>query len=290
MFTMRTTKPVANKYYITTSKNGWSRCIQGYPADTSCNVLANCVGYACGRFNEIYGELNGKDEMKFPYLNCNAENFIERAKNMYGLEISDKPTVGGIMVWQKGTTLRGNDGAGHVAVVEKIIDDNTIYTSESGYNSSAFWNTTRTNNNGRWGQGSAYKFIGCIKNPLVKETKKKLTKEELEQMVIDTLNGKYGNGEARKKALGEYWGQVQAVVDEYVKNKNKSITQTTETNIYVVKKGDTLSSIARKYGTTWKKLYELNKSLIDNDAKKHGVLARYGYYNFIYIGQKLKVK
>lgn len=161
---MRTSKPEkGNKFYITKSKGGWSACIQGKPTDKDCNVLANCVGYACGRFNEIIGT------MKYPSLNCNAENFIERAKSI-GLKISDKPVLGGIMVWQKGS-LSSSDGAGHVAIVERIDNANQIYTSESGWNSKAFWNTTRTNNNGRWGQGSAYKFRGCIINPAVDNKK-----------------------------------------------------------------------------------------------------------------------
>ena len=161
---MRTSKPEkGNKFYITKSKGGWSTCIQGKPTDKDCNVLANCVGYACGRFNEIIGT------MKYPSLNCNAENFIERAKSI-GLKISDKPVLGGIMVWQKGS-LSSSDGAGHVAIVERIDNANQIYTSESGWNSKAFWNTTRTNNNGRWGQGSAYKFRGCIINPAVDNKK-----------------------------------------------------------------------------------------------------------------------
>lgn len=128
---MRTSKPSkGNKFYTTRSNGGYSTCIQGKPTDV-CNVLANCVGYACGRFNEIIGS------MKYPSLNCNAENFIERAKTL-GLTIVNYPVLGGIMVWQKGNTLSGNDGAGHVAIVEKIIDKNTIYTSESGYGSSVF--------------------------------------------------------------------------------------------------------------------------------------------------------
>ena len=62
---MRTSKPGAgNKFYITKSKGGYSTCIQGSPTDSQCNVLANCVGYACGRFNEIIGS------MKYPSLNC----------------------------------------------------------------------------------------------------------------------------------------------------------------------------------------------------------------------------
>lgn len=159
---MRTSKPASgNKFYTTKSKGGYSTCIKGKPTD-ACDVLANCVGYACGRFNEIIGS------MKYPSLNCNAENFIERAKSL-GLKISTKPTLGGIMVWKKGASLSGSDGAGHVAVVERIDSSNQIYTSESGYNSKAFWNTLRTNNNGRWGAGSGYTYRGCIVNPAIGE-------------------------------------------------------------------------------------------------------------------------
>lgn len=204
---IRTTKPESgNKFYNTVSKGGYSHCIVGYPTDKDCNVLSNCVGYACGRFNEIIGT------MKYPYLNCNAENFIERARQ-YGLEISDKPTLGGIMVWQKGATLSGDDGAGHVAIVEKIIDDNTIYTSESGYGSSAFWNSTRSNTSGRWGIGSDYKFRGCIINPSIKDNIPSEPKPDILLMVKKTIRGDYGNGKARKQKLGKYYNEVQHQVN-----------------------------------------------------------------------------
>lgn len=156
---MRTTKPCkGNKFFITKSKGGYSQCVKGYPTDKDCDVLSNCVGYACGRFNEIIGS------MKYPLLNCNAENFIERAKSL-GLTIASYPTLGGIMVWQKGKTLSGVDGAGHVAIVERIDSATQIYTSESNYGSKSFFNAVRSNANGRWGLGSGYKFRGCIVNP-----------------------------------------------------------------------------------------------------------------------------
>lgn len=153
---MRTSKPGAgNKFYITKGAGGYSTCIVGKPTDANCNVLANCVGYACGRFNEIIGS------MKYPALNCNAENFIERAISL-GLQVVSKPTLGGIMVFG------GNgDLAGHVAIVERIDSANQIYTSESGYGSTAFWNQIRTNNNGKWGIGSNYTYRGCIVNPAI---------------------------------------------------------------------------------------------------------------------------
>lgn len=226
---IRTTKPGAgNKFYITKSKGGYSSCIQGSPTDSQCNVLANCVGYACGRFNEIIGN------MKYPSLNCNAENFIERARNTYGLEISPVPTLGGIMVWQKGATLSGNDGAGHVAVVEKIIDSNTIYTSESGYGSSAFWNSTRRNSNGRWGLGSGYTFRGCIVNPAIGKitapttntSNTDIANKSVDELAKEVIAGKYGNGDARKNALGSRYSEVQAKVNEMLAGNSKPSTPT----------------------------------------------------------------
>ena len=218
---VRTTKPTSgNKFFITKSKGGYSTCIQGSHTDSQCNVLSNCVGYACGRFNEIIGA------MKYPSLNCNAENFIERAKNTYGLEISSVPTLGGIMVWQKGT-LSGNDGAGHVAVVEKIIDSNTIYTSESGYGGSAFWNSTRRNTNGRWGLGSAYTFRGCIVNPaigkVVAPTPTPSAKKSVDEVAKEVIRGEWGNGDERYNRLtnaGYNYNEVQAKVNELL-NSNK---------------------------------------------------------------------
>ena len=190
-FNIRTTKPPAgNKNYIKTTYGGWNTCVIGSPTDKDCNVLSNCVGYASGRFNEIYNEITGHTgSHKWNILNCNAENFIERAEQL-GLKISKTPTLGGIMVWQKGS-LNWQDGAGHVSVVEKIIDDNTIYTSESAWGGSAFYNSTRRNTNGRWGMGSAYSFRGCIVNPAVKtikvasNVKRDETKEQVEVLVPD---------------------------------------------------------------------------------------------------------
>lgn len=213
---MRTSKPSGNKFYITKSRGGYSTCIQGYPTDANANVLANCVGYACGRFNEIIGS------MKYPALNCNAENFIERAKSL-GLQVVSYPTLGGIMVWQKGNTLSGSDGAGHVAVVERLDSANQIYTSESGYGSSAFWNSIRTNSNGRWGLGSGYTFRGCIVNPAIGDVHyntpsqddpfKGVSDEELARRV---WTGEFGNGDTRKAKLGSRYNAVQALVDKGV--------------------------------------------------------------------------
>lgn len=158
MYKPRLEKPEkGNKYYIRKQEGGYSPCIQGNPLDSDCNVLSNCVGYAVGRFNEIGGY------EKCMYLgSTNAENMVALAKGQC-LNISDKPTLGGCMTWEGAGSL-----AGHVAIVEKINDDGTIVTSESGYGYKAFYTTVRKPPNYETSQ--SYKFIGCIVNPAVDET------------------------------------------------------------------------------------------------------------------------
>ena len=157
---IQTTLPnKGNPFYNTTSNGGYSWCIQGSPTVSGLNVLDNCVGWACGRFNEIYAETTNYKGMKYPQLNCNAENFIERAKKL-GLSYQQEPIIGGIMVWEGKGSL-----AGHVASVEQINGDGSVLTSESGYKHFDFRNYTRTKGNGNWGLNSNYKYLGCIINP-----------------------------------------------------------------------------------------------------------------------------
>lgn len=126
-----------------------------------------------------------------PYqLVCNAENFIEKAQ-AYGLKISSTPTLGGIMVWQKGS-LSSGDGAGHVAIVERKNSDGSIYTSESGWGGPTFFNSTRNNSNGRWGMSSAYSFRGCIINPSVNDEPTPTPKKSSVSYIQQTLNSRYG--------------------------------------------------------------------------------------------------
>lgn len=151
---IRTTRPEAgNKYYIRKANGGYSTCIQGKPTDKWCDVLSNCVGYACGAANE---ELDLGYE-KY-HLNCNAENFIERAIAS-GLSVYKTPQVGDIICWEGAGSL-----AGHVGIVIDVINSNCIKIAQSGWGSSnPFYITTNYNNNGRWGLSSNYPFRGFIR-------------------------------------------------------------------------------------------------------------------------------
>lgn len=209
----RKTQPKNNKYYIRQVSGGWNGAVAGSPTVSGADVLCNCVGYANGRFNEI----GGYGYCKYQLV-CNAENFIESAKRQ-GLSISSKPVVGGIMVWQKGSTLNGYDGAGHVAVVEEIYSDGSILTSESGWASWAFKTVRRDNSNGRWGQNSYYKFRGCIINPAVKTS----TVSATPKLSVDG-----DMGPATVRATQKFFGTVQdGVISGQIRSLQKYFTAIT---------------------------------------------------------------
>lgn len=296
-FKMRTSKPgKGNKYYIRKAQGGYSNAVYGKPTDKDCNVLANCVGYAYGRFNEIGGY--GYCKYLAP---VNAEKFIQYKGSC---KVGQEPQVGACMVWRKGSTLNGSDGAGHVAIVEKVISPTEVYTSESGYGASKpFWNQTRKKGSGRWGCGSGYTFLGFIYNPAVKDepiikvtstVSKDINKNQIE-VKTDTLRVRNGAGTNKtvigftkkgyynfyetKNANGYTWYRIAD--NQWIAHSkgwstvhNAVPKETVKEIIYVVKKGDTLSKIAKKYKTTYQKLAAYN-----NLANP----------NLIYVGQKIKI-
>ena len=272
---MRTTKPgKGNKCYIRKAQGGYSSAIYGKPTDRECNVLANCVGYAYGRFNEIGGY--GYCKYLAP---VNAENFI-RYKG--SCKTGMTPKVGACMVWEgKG------DLAGHVAIVEKVYDNNHVYTSESGYGSKKpFWNSHRYNNNGRWGCNSNYKFLGFIYNPAVKDEPTPAPKpsKSVDELAKEVIRGDWGNGQERKDRLtaaGYNYSAVQARVNEMLSGNKPAPKPVDNTVTYTVKPGDTLWGIAERFlgkGSRWREIYYANRAIIGANP------------NVIRPGQKLTIK
>lgn len=117
------------------------------------------------------------------------------------------------------------------------------------------------------------------------------------QLADEVIAGKYGDGDARKKALGNRYGAVQAIVNqrladplagktdaqlasEVIAGKygdgenrkralgnrynavqsivNQKLGGGHQSRTYTVRAGDTLSGIAARYGTTWQHLQQIN--------------------------------
>lgn len=80
-----------------------------------------------------------------------------------------------------------------------------------------------------------------------------------EEIMQEVINGKWGNGEERKQKLieaGYNYNEIQKLVNEKIKKEN--------TRYHIVKSGETLTSIANKYNTTWIKIYNANKDKIND--------------------------
>ena len=253
---IRTTKPEAgNKYYIRKANGGYSNAILGNPTDKDCNVLANCVGYAYGRFNEI-GEY-GYCKYLAP---VNAENFMDYKGSC---QVGQTPKAGAVMVWEGLGSL-----AGHVAIVEKVISNEEVYTSESGWGSSTpFWNSTRRKGSGNWGAGSSYRFKGFIYNPAVPdEPTPEPQPTGLKYKVGDKVKftgvlyrDSYGNGagQSRTNLDATIWLVNPKGSHPYNINNGlgwvresdltKSSGGSSDKRYYTVVRGDTLWGIAKRF-------------------------------------------
>ncbi len=148
MFTPRLTKPDAGNPYYCRDKYAVG-IIPGSPLDAGCDVLANCVGYAAGRFNEIIG----RGCFVYWQYAPNPDQWIATAKE-YGLRTGSEPQLGAVAVWRH-----------HVAIVEEIHADGSITASESGYGcANPFWTSKRSRSGGSWGGEG---FLGFIYQPEV---------------------------------------------------------------------------------------------------------------------------
>lgn len=104
-------------------------------------------------------------------------------------------------------------------------------------------------------------------SPSTSTSTTKPVEKSVDELAREVIAGKYGNGDARKQALGNRYDEVQARVNE--------ILGTNKAEYYTVVSGDNLTKIAKKYGTTVNQLVAWN-----NIANP----------NLIYAGQKLRVK
>lgn len=211
-FTVRTSVPQEwLALYNNSNNGGLSWCINGMPTNPLNNVLANCVGYACGRFNEIYNQITGYKGIKYPQLCCDAEQFWNKAKEIGLKRSKTKPQIGSIMVWEG-----LGDAAGHVAIVEKVNKKGTIIlTSESGWESNYFWNSYRYAD-GNWGAGSNYRFLGFVYNPAVTMNISKKKKSNL-TIAKEVIAGKWGVYPKRKQLLekaGYDYDVIQKLVNK----------------------------------------------------------------------------
>lgn len=180
----------------------------------------------------------------------NAIDFDENLVSQGIGKIVKKGQYGDIVVFNR-------NKYGHVAI---FIDDNTMYDQYNG------------------------KVAGYVKmqsNPVFVRPNVTLipdkveVKKSVEELAKEVINGKWGNGADRKNRLtnaGYNYSEVQAKVNQLLKVNTAPVQ---EKVYYIVKAGDNLTKIAKKYNTT------VNNLVLLNNIKNK---------NLIYVNQKLRVK
>lgn len=154
LFTRQTQCPEANdKWYTLKKAGGISPCIFGKPQAWQGSALANCVGYAWGRFASLEGNekclvgcvkgTDWPDDAKDWYTNSKAQ----------GYAVGTTAKLGAVAVWSKKNAL------GHVAIVEQVNADGSWESSESGLNTRPVWFTKKYNAKS---YRAGYTFLGFV--------------------------------------------------------------------------------------------------------------------------------
>jgi len=154
LFIPQTKCPEKNdKWYTQKKSGGISPCILGKPQAWMGSTLANCVGYAWGRFaslenNEkcLVGCVKGTD---WP---DDAKDWYTNSK-VQGYTVGTTAKLGAVAVWKRTGTL------GHVAIVEHVNNDGSWDSSESGLNTKPYFFTKHYNANS---YRSGYTFLGFV--------------------------------------------------------------------------------------------------------------------------------
>ena len=227
---------IRSKYYIRKSAGGYSPCIEGNGAYGLRPFPGSVLPNCVGLAT---GRFNEKLELgSCKYLgNRNAKEFTIFAKQQ-GLTMGDDPVEGACMVW-------GGSGEGHVAIVEAIKDKDTVLTYESGWSYRAepiVRQLIRKRGSGNWGQRLSRIAV-----------KFHVTVQEL----------CFWNNISNPNRI--YAGDVI-----YVEPPQGDFIE------YTIKRGDTLSAIAKNFGTTVKQIMADNPSI--KDANK------------IYAGDVIKIR
>lgn len=220
-FIARTIPPsLTDKDFIHYSADGNNFCIE--IENGSC--LPNCVGYCWGRWLEI---LRGDHRLS----RGNAEDWWNYTED--GYERGQTPKVGAVICWRKGRLWNESDGAGHVAVVEKVKANGDIVTSESAYGGARWRSRTYTKKSGYY-FASGYEFQGFIYIPVTFKVEKKKYRTGTYKVMSPILAVRVGAGKLyRKKKFKELTKdareQIKALnnieCDGYVKGVEMDVTK-----------------------------------------------------------------
>ena len=216
--------------------NGHTPLARGYKVkyeDSWCATFVSAVSIACNATSIIPTE-------------CGCEKMIELFKKL-GVWVEDEnriPTPGDIIFydWQDNGVGDNKGWSDHVGIVVEV-DDREVLVIEGNNNNSVTYRWIDAN--GKYIRGYAVPKYDVEPVEVAKPTTK-----TIDEVAREVINGKWGNGSARREALekaGYNYSEVQGKVNEILKPSKKEESKEPEYTTYTIQKGDTLTSIARKF-------------------------------------------
>lgn len=226
--------------------------------DAWCATFVSAVAIKCGLTNIIPTE-------------CGCGQMIALFQKLGEWVENDAyiPSPGDVIFydWQDSGSGDNTGWPDHVGIVE-AVSGKTITIIEGNKSDSVSRRTLQVN--GKYIRGYGVPKFSSSSDESAPFTPAKT----VDELAKEVLNGKWGNGTDRKERLtaaGYDYSAVQAKVNTLVKEQESTPVY------YTVKSGDTLSGIAKKYGTTVSAIQKLNPTLIKN-------------VNLILTGWKIRVK
>lgn len=172
-----------------------------------------CAEFVTSCFIEAYGK---KYAAKIMVLSASCGRMVEKAKaaKIWVENDAYKPTRGEVILYDWNDSGKGDNKGwpDHVGIVVNVKDGKIkVVEGNSGAFSMVAYRTIPVN--GRY-------IRGFIKPKYDKLPKEKPASAKIKKLADDVIDGKYGDGEERKKKLGSLYKEVQAEVNRRLKNGN----------------------------------------------------------------------
>ena len=155
------------------------------PSDNWCAMFCSVIAHKIGRTKD-----NFPFEVSVYYMTRNAKRMGIFTTDLNKAQVNDLV----IYDWKVDGTLN------HVGILQEIGTD-YIKVLEGNYSNTVKVRTVKMPNS---------EVYGYIKLNIGNDA-------DIEQLARDVIKGLYGNGEERKKALGQYYNQVQERVKQILK-------------------------------------------------------------------------
>ncbi len=220
-----------------------------------------CAAFATEVLIEALGAADAK---KVAPMSANCDNMIRHAKEMGCWVENDayKPKKAEMVLYDWQDDGKGDDkgGADHVGIVEKVSGDD-ITVIEGNYSDMVKRRVIKRN--GRYIRGYVtplYSKIATKKAPAKKEEKPAAKKKTVLQVAREVIDGKWGNGDDRRKRLakaGYDYDAVQKKVNELLADKDTRVTRTS-------------ANLRNGPGMNYSIIGHLNKGVKVHELKKLG--------------------